>query len=168
MTKFRGVRFTCIDELNVGCQGDPVMKGGHTHNHQRNALERKLNRSKESRKRCHNVLNKGFEYKIVRKGNDYFVKKIKEKMKKVEDTEIPINAPVLGIIGAIVARTSPSYREPTPEEIEMREKVWDLTKGLCDIQEEEAEKERALQRGRVALKEDFENDDDTMIHLFRD
>ena len=31
--KFRGVRFTCIDELNIGCQGEPVMKGGHTHNH---------------------------------------------------------------------------------------------------------------------------------------
>ena len=66
MTKFRGVRFTCIDELNVGCQGDPVMKGGHTHNHQRNALERKLNRSKESRNRCHNVLNKGYEYKYFK------------------------------------------------------------------------------------------------------
>lgn len=65
MKKFRGIQFTCIDELNVGCQGNPVMKGGHTHNHQRNALERKLNRSKDSRKRCHNVLNKGYEYKFV-------------------------------------------------------------------------------------------------------
>ena len=43
----------------------PNFKGGHTHNHQRNALERKLNRSKESRNRCHNVLNKGYEYKFV-------------------------------------------------------------------------------------------------------
>ena len=43
----------------------PIIKGGHTHNHQRNALERKLNRSKESRKRTHNVLNKGYEYKFV-------------------------------------------------------------------------------------------------------
>lgn len=42
------------------------MKGGHTHNHQRNALERKLNRSKESRNRCHNVLNKGYEYKYFK------------------------------------------------------------------------------------------------------
>ena len=41
------------------------MKGGHMYNHQRNALERKLNRSKESRNRCHNVLNKGYEYKFV-------------------------------------------------------------------------------------------------------
>lgn len=43
----------------------PNFKGGHTHNHQRNALERKLNRSKDSRKRCHNNLNKGYDYKFV-------------------------------------------------------------------------------------------------------
>lgn len=43
----------------------PNLKGGHTHNHQRNALERKLNRSKDSRNLCHNVLNKGYEYKFV-------------------------------------------------------------------------------------------------------
>lgn len=47
----------------------PNMKGGHTHNHQRNALERKLNRSKDSRNRCHNVLNKGFNYKSVSIGS---------------------------------------------------------------------------------------------------
>lgn len=34
------------------------MKGGHTHNHARNVLERKLNKSKSSRKRCHNVINR--------------------------------------------------------------------------------------------------------------
>lgn len=36
----------------------PNMKGGHTHNHLRNALERKLNKSKTSRNRCHNYLNR--------------------------------------------------------------------------------------------------------------
>lgn len=41
------------------------MKGGHTHNHARNVLERKLNRSKESRTRCHNYLNKGFVYTLI-------------------------------------------------------------------------------------------------------
>lgn len=42
----------------------PNMKGGHCHNYLRNALERKLNKSKSSRKRCHNVLNKGYEYRF--------------------------------------------------------------------------------------------------------
>lgn len=41
------------------------MKGGHRHNHARNVLERKLNKSKASRKRCHNHLNKGFNYKFI-------------------------------------------------------------------------------------------------------
>lgn len=49
MKKFRGIQFTCIDELNVGCQGNPVMKGGHTHNHQRNAAIRIKTRSKDER-----------------------------------------------------------------------------------------------------------------------
>lgn len=35
-----------------------TMKGGHTHNYLRNALERKLNKSKASRNRCHNYLNR--------------------------------------------------------------------------------------------------------------
>lgn len=43
----------------------PIMKGGHRHNHARNVLERKLNKSKSSRKRCHNHLNKGFNYKFI-------------------------------------------------------------------------------------------------------
>lgn len=43
------------------------MKGGHTHNYARNALERKLNKSKSSRKRCHNHLNKRYEYKFIAK-----------------------------------------------------------------------------------------------------
>ena len=42
----------------------PNRKGGHRHNHARNALERKLNKSKSSRKRCHNYLNKGYVYKF--------------------------------------------------------------------------------------------------------
>ena len=67
MKKFSGVQFNFHYAFHVDgpnyCK--PAMKGGHTHNHQRNALERKLNRSKESRKRCHNVLNKGYEYKFV-------------------------------------------------------------------------------------------------------
>lgn len=41
------------------------LKGGHRHNHARNVLERKLNKSKSSRKRCHNHLNKGFNYKFI-------------------------------------------------------------------------------------------------------
>lgn len=41
------------------------MKGGHRHNYARNVLERKLNKSKSSRKRCHNHLNKGFNYKFI-------------------------------------------------------------------------------------------------------
>lgn len=40
------------------------MKGGKRHNHARNVLERKLNKSKSSRKRCHNYLNKGYVYKF--------------------------------------------------------------------------------------------------------
>lgn len=48
-----------------GVRSNGGMKCGHTNNHKRNALERKLNRSKESRKRTHNVLNKGYEYKFV-------------------------------------------------------------------------------------------------------
>ena len=43
----------------------PNRKGGHKHNHARNVLERKLNKSKASRKRCHNHLNKGFNYKFI-------------------------------------------------------------------------------------------------------
>ena len=35
------------------------MKGGHRHNHVRNVMERKLNKSKDSRKRVHNVINRG-------------------------------------------------------------------------------------------------------------
>ena len=56
----------------------PNMKGGHTHNHQRNALERKLNRSKDSRNRCHNVLNKGFNYKCVSIGSKKILVKEKQ------------------------------------------------------------------------------------------
>lgn len=55
----------CQEEYKKYVKSIAATKGGHTHNHQRNALERKLNRSKESRKRCHNVLNKGYEYKFV-------------------------------------------------------------------------------------------------------
>ena len=36
----------------------PNRKGGHRHNHIRNVLERKLNKSKDSRNRCHNVINR--------------------------------------------------------------------------------------------------------------
>ena len=43
----------------------PNLKGGHRHNHARNSLERRLNKSKDSRKRCHNHLNKGYDYKFV-------------------------------------------------------------------------------------------------------
>lgn len=43
----------------------PNRKGEHRHNHIRNALERKLNRSKASRNRCHNHLNKGYNYKFT-------------------------------------------------------------------------------------------------------
>ncbi|MBR5315121.1 MAG: hypothetical protein IKU45_06900 [Clostridia bacterium] len=70
MKKFRGIRFTCIDELNVGCQGN-LMKGGHTHNHFYNVCNRHLNRSKDRRKRlfkelldkktCIDVFNKGVQ-----------------------------------------------------------------------------------------------------------
>ena len=49
-------------ELNPGRMD---LKGGHRHNHARNVLERKLNKSKASRKRCHNHLNKGFNYKFI-------------------------------------------------------------------------------------------------------
>lgn len=71
MKKFSGKQFSLHYAFNVDgpnyCK--PVMKGGHTHNHQRNALERKLNRSKDSRNSCHNVLNKGFNYKSVSIGS---------------------------------------------------------------------------------------------------
>lgn len=50
--KFKGVRFTCIDELNFGCKGDPVMKGGHTHNHIFNAVNRHTFRKKKERKKA--------------------------------------------------------------------------------------------------------------------
>ena len=36
----------------------PNMKYGHRHNHARNILERKLNKSKDSRNRCHNYINR--------------------------------------------------------------------------------------------------------------
>lgn len=71
MTKFRIVRFTCIDELNIGCQVEPVMKGGHTHNHFYNVCRRHLNTSKDRRKRmfkdflekktCIDIFNKGVQ-----------------------------------------------------------------------------------------------------------
>lgn len=66
MKKFSGVQFSChyafcTNSLNY-CK--PPMKGGHRHNHARNILERKLNKSKSSRKRCHNYLNKGYVYKL--------------------------------------------------------------------------------------------------------
>lgn len=48
--KFRGVQFTCIDELNIGCQGD--MKGGHKHNHIFNAVNRHTFRKKKERKKA--------------------------------------------------------------------------------------------------------------------
>lgn len=44
-----------------------LIKGKPQQNHLRNAFERKLNKSKDSRKRCHNVLNKGYEYKFSAK-----------------------------------------------------------------------------------------------------
>lgn len=50
----------CKDIEGVGNR----MKRGHRHNHARNVLERKLNKSKSSRKRCHNYLNKGYVYKF--------------------------------------------------------------------------------------------------------
>ena len=52
--KFRGVQFTCIDELNVCRQGSPVMKGGHTHNHIFNAVNRHTFRKKKERKKAKN------------------------------------------------------------------------------------------------------------------
>lgn len=51
----------CKDLEGVGNR----MKGGHRHNYARNVFERKLNKSKSSRKRCHNHLNKGFNYKFI-------------------------------------------------------------------------------------------------------
>ena len=51
--------------FKIAVDWSKCMKGGHTHNHIRNALERKLNKSKASRKRCHNHLNKGFNYKFI-------------------------------------------------------------------------------------------------------
>lgn len=48
--KFRGVQFTCIDELNFGC--NPVTKDGHTHNHIFNAVNRHTFRKKKERKKA--------------------------------------------------------------------------------------------------------------------
>ena len=57
-----------VDDEDGGWQRyRPNMKGGHTHNYARNALERKLNKPKSSRKRCHNHLNKRYEYKFIAK-----------------------------------------------------------------------------------------------------
>ena len=79
MKKYSGVQFNLHYAFNIEgpnyCK--PAMKGGHTHNHARNVLERKLNRSKESRTRCHNYLNKRFEYTMIRCNNHVFFRKIK-------------------------------------------------------------------------------------------
>ena len=56
-----------FDEDGGWTKCKPNMKGGHTHNYARNAIERKLNKSKSSRKRCHNHLNKRYEYKFIAK-----------------------------------------------------------------------------------------------------
>ena len=66
MKKFSGVQFSCHYAFNTNCNFycKPSMKGRHRHNHARNVLERKLNKSKSSRKRCHNYLNKGYVYKF--------------------------------------------------------------------------------------------------------
>lgn len=62
-------RYLVVDGIDVVGRAvmhyKPNMKGGHRHNHARNVLERKLNKSKSSRKRCHNHLNKGFNYKFI-------------------------------------------------------------------------------------------------------
>lgn len=62
-------RYLVVDGISVVGRAvmhyKPNMKGGHTHNHSRNVLERKLNKSKASRKRSHNHLNKGYNYKFV-------------------------------------------------------------------------------------------------------
>ena len=47
----------CQEEYKKYVKSLAATKGGHTHNHQRNALERKLNRSKESRKRWKIIWN---------------------------------------------------------------------------------------------------------------
>lgn len=44
----------------------PNRKGGHRHNHARNTLERKLNKSKASRKRCHKYLKNGLVTKLFK------------------------------------------------------------------------------------------------------
>lgn len=60
-----GFEYKVVGHKTMFCKNYiPNLKGGHTHNHLRNTLERKLNKSKSSRKRCHNVLNKGYEYKF--------------------------------------------------------------------------------------------------------
>lgn len=60
MKKFSGVQFSLhyafVTNFNFRCK--PSMKGGHVHNHARNVLERKLNKSKSSRNRCHNYINR--------------------------------------------------------------------------------------------------------------
>ena len=61
MKKFSGNKASFGEMISI----KPPMKGGHRHNHARNVLERKLNKSKSSRKRCHNHLNKGFNYKFI-------------------------------------------------------------------------------------------------------
>lgn len=42
------------------------MNGGHRHNHARNTLERKLYKSKASRKRCHKYLKNGLVTKLFK------------------------------------------------------------------------------------------------------
>ena len=44
----------------------PNRKGGHRHNHAINTLERKLNKSKASRKRCHKYLKNGLVTKLFK------------------------------------------------------------------------------------------------------
>lgn len=60
MKKFSGNKAFFGEMISI----KPPMKGGHRHNHARNVLERKLNKSKSSRKRCNNYLNKGYVYKF--------------------------------------------------------------------------------------------------------
>ena len=52
MKKFRGIQFTCIDELNFDSSNyrKPSMKGGHTHNHIYNKCHKHIFRSKQARK----------------------------------------------------------------------------------------------------------------------
>lgn len=51
------------------------MKGEHTHNHARNVIERKLNKSKSSRKRCHNVINRRRKERMERFANGNSIQK---------------------------------------------------------------------------------------------